>query len=121
MGIVYHAHYVVWFEIGRTEFCRAAGLPYRALEDSGLLILVTGVTCDYRRPSRYDDLIRIHTVLPALSSRGLRFNYELFGEAGRLASGESRHVFADRGGRAIHAPEDVVNQLNAFRHLAAES
>ena len=52
MGIVYHGHYIAWFEIGRTEYCRAAGVPYRALEDSGLLILVTAAECKYRRSAR---------------------------------------------------------------------
>ena len=57
MGVVYHAHYVVWFEVGRTEYCRAAGLPYRSMEESGGLILVTGLDCRYRRPARYDDAL----------------------------------------------------------------
>jgi acyl-CoA thioester hydrolase len=117
MGIVYHAHYIVWFEIGRTEFCRAAGLPYRALEDAGLLILVTGVECTYRKSAKYDDPIRIRSTLPVASSRGLEFAYEILGEAGRLANGASRHVFADREGRPARAPEDVVARLDAFRKL----
>jgi acyl-CoA thioester hydrolase len=117
MGIVYHAHYIVWFEIGRTEFCRAAGVPYRKLEDEGMLILVTGVECTYRRPARYDDAVRIRAVLPALSARGLEFAYEVTGAGGRLATGVSRHVFADRDGRPARAPEDVVAQLEGFRRL----
>ncbi|HSE62924.1 MAG TPA: thioesterase family protein, partial [Thermoanaerobaculia bacterium] len=43
MGIVYHAHYLVWFEIGRTEWCRAAGIPYSDMEKAGLFIPVTRV------------------------------------------------------------------------------
>src|SRR5262249_49388632 len=73
MGIVCHAHDIVWFEIGRTDFCRAAGEPYRALEDSGLWILVTGVDCKYRGSAKYDDALRVRTTLPELASRGLSF------------------------------------------------
>lgn len=116
MGIVYHAHYVVWFEIGRTEYCRAAGLPYRAMEDDGLLILVTKVECTFRRPARYDDAVRVMTALPELSARGLAFTYEIRdGEDRRLANGSSRHVFADPSGRPVRAPEPILQALERFR------
>ncbi len=116
MGIVYHAHYIVWFEIGRTEYCRAAGLPYRKMEEAGLWILVTNVECTYRRPARYDDAIQVRTALPGLSSRGLAFAYELLGQAGeRLADGVSRHVFADASGKPIRAPSEIVEGLERFR------
>jgi acyl-CoA thioester hydrolase len=116
MGIVYHGHYVAWFEIGRTEYCRAAGVPYRVLEDSGLLILVTRVECRYRRPARYDDEVRIVTGLSELASRGLAFIYEVFDAREQLlAEGATRHVFADTAGRPMQAPKDVVEVLARFR------
>ena len=116
MGIVYHTHYVVWFEIGRTEFCRAAGLPYRMLEDQGLLILVTGVQCRYRSPARYDDAVRIFSRVPELSARGLAFEYRIEGENGAtLADGVTRHVFAGPDGRPHRAPQEIVDRLEAFR------
>jgi len=119
MGIVYHAHYISWFEIGRTEYCRAAGVPYRRLEDAGLLILVTAVECRYRRSARYDDEVRVATSLSELASRGLAFSYEVFDADGRrLADGATRHVFADSGGRPTRAPADVVDVLARFRATA---
>jgi acyl-CoA thioester hydrolase len=116
MGIVYHGHYISWFEIGRTEYCRAAGLPYRTLEDSGLLILVTAVECRYRRSARYDDEVRVATSLSELASRGLAFAYEVFDAEGRgLAEGTTRHVFADASGKPTRAPRDVIDTLERFR------
>ena len=116
MGIVYHAHYIVWFEIGRTDYCRAAGMPYRALEESGLWILVTGVDCKYRGSARYDDALRVRTELPQLASRGLSFRYEIVDEKDRLlAEGSTRHVFADSQGRPRRAPEQVLERLEEFR------
>jgi acyl-CoA thioester hydrolase len=116
MGIVYHGHYISWFEIGRTEYCRAAGVPYRGLEDSGLLILVTAVECKYRRSARYDDEVRVATSLSELASRGLTFTYEVF-DAGAclLAQGATRHVFADAAGKPVRAPVAVIETLSAFR------
>jgi len=116
MGIVYHSHYAVWFEIGRTEFCRAAGYPYRDLEAAGIRIPVTGLECKYRRPARYDDALRVRTQLPELSARGLTFAYEVVGEDETLlADGATRHVFADSDGRLRRAPAGVLDALERFR------
>jgi acyl-CoA thioester hydrolase len=116
MGIVYHGHYIAWFEIGRTEYCRAAGVPYRAIEDSGLLILVTAVECRYRRSARYDDEVRVVTSLTEVARRGLSFGYSVFDAEGRLlAEGVTRHVFADSGGRPTRAPAAITDALSRFR------
>jgi acyl-CoA thioester hydrolase len=116
MGIVYHSHYIVWFEIGRTDYCRAAGMPYRAMEDSGLWILVTAVECKYRRSARYDDAVRVRTRLAELGSRGLAFDYEIVDETDRLlADGGTRHVFADATGKPRRAPAEILSALEAFR------
>jgi acyl-CoA thioester hydrolase len=120
MGIVYHANYLVWFEIGRTEFCRAAGLPYRAMEESGLWILVTNVECRYRRSARYDDEIRIRTRMPELGSRIVAFAYEILGPQDvLLADGGTRHVFADPTGKPCRAPAKILEGLESFRHGSA--
>jgi acyl-CoA thioester hydrolase len=117
MGIVYHGAYVSWFEVARTEYCRAAGFPYRRMEDDGLLILVTRVECVYRRPARYDDRVFVRARVTGLASRGLAFAYEVVDEKGRrLADGATRHVFADAAGRPAHAPEEVLEALERFRN-----
>ena len=116
MGIVYHGAYVTWFEVGRTEYCRAAGFPYRSMEDAGLLILVTRVECVYRSPARYDDSVRVRARLTELSGRGVAFAYEVVDPDGRpLAEGSSRHVFADAAGKPTRAPSEVVEALARFR------
>jgi acyl-CoA thioester hydrolase len=116
MGIVYHGHYIAWFEIGRTEYCRAAGVPYRALEDAGLLILVTAVDCRYRRSARYDDEVRVVTRIAELAGRGLAFEYAVLDADGRLlAEGATRHVFAGADGKPTRAPAEVIEALERFR------
>ena len=121
MGIVYHSHYIVWFEIGRTDYCRAAGMPYRAMEDSGLFILVTGVECRYRRPARYDDALRVRSWLTELASRGLSFGYEIVDAEDRLlAEGATRHVFADASGKPRRAPGHILERLESFRGSSSQ-
>ncbi|HEY6929826.1 MAG TPA: thioesterase family protein [Thermoanaerobaculia bacterium] len=116
MGIVYHANYLVWFEIGRTEFCRVAGYPYRSMEDSGLWILVTEVECRYRKSARYDDEILVRTAMPELGSRIVAFGYEIFGPGNALlADGRTRHVFADPTGKPRRAPKEILEGLERFR------
>jgi acyl-CoA thioester hydrolase len=116
MGIVYHAHYLVWFEIGRTEWCRAAGLPYAEMERSGLYIPVTRAECAFRRRSSYDDPILVRTRMAELSARGCRFAYEVRSPAeALLAEGSTHHVFTDSVGRPRRAPDPVVRGLEGFR------
>ncbi len=116
MGIVYHANYIVWFEIGRTEFCRAAGFPYRQMEESGILILVTGVDCKYRRAARYDDRVTIRTRMGETGSRGLSFFYEIVmaGDGTLLAEGSTRHLFVDAGTRPIAIPSEIREAFARF-------
>lgn len=119
MGIVYHSHYLVWFEIGRTEWCRAAGIPYAAMEQSGLFIPVTRAEGSFRRRSSYDDPIRVVTRMHALSARGCTFAYEVLNPAGDLlAEGSTDHVFTDSSGRPRRAPEETRRLLAEFRSSA---
>ncbi|MCG7384909.1 thioesterase family protein [Paenibacillus sp. ACRRY] len=74
MGVVYHANYLNWFEIGRTEMIRQMGYTYRKMEEQGLLLPVTGLDVKYHKPAKYDDEIMILTRIVAFS--GLRLNYE---------------------------------------------
>jgi acyl-CoA thioester hydrolase len=116
MGIVYHAHYLVWFEIGRTEWCRAAGIPYAEMERAGLFIPVTRVEASFRRRSTYDDAIRVETRMAELSSRGCTFAYSVMGAAGDLlADGSTRHVFTDPSGRPRRSPAPILAVLERFR------
>lgn len=74
MGVVFHGNYVTWFEIGRTEWIRAAGWNYRSIEESGLLLPVIDLRCKYVLPARYDDRVIICTRVTELSP--LRMTFE---------------------------------------------
>jgi acyl-CoA thioester hydrolase len=75
MGVVYHARYLVWLDIARTEHLRLAGMSYRDLEADGLRLAVGEVAVRYRRPARYDDRIRIRCWVRDLASRRIDFGY----------------------------------------------
>ena len=117
MGIAHHANYIVWFEIGRTDLCRATGIPYTEIERRGALLVVVDIGCRYRIPFRYDDPVVIRTSVGQAASRLMRFDDELrHGETGALhASGHSAHVWLDnQSRRPMTADRDVVAAFAPF-------
>ncbi|USG64439.1 acyl-CoA thioesterase [Brevibacillus ruminantium] len=98
MGVVYHANYLNWFEVGRTEFIRDSGMTYRSLEDKGILLPVTDIEISYKQPARYDDWVEIRTKLEELSAVRLTFAYELYRmeDEQLLVSGVSKHAFTTK-------------------------
>lgn len=86
MGVVYHANYLNWFEVGRTEMIREQGLTYRSMEQEGLLLPLVDLQMKFIQPARYDDLIMVFTRLTKLSA--LRANYEY--EIRRIQDDESK-------------------------------
>ena len=111
MGIAHHSNYIVWFEIGRTDLCRATGFSYSAIEERGFILVVTEVTCRYRVPFRYDDEVLIRTAVAETTSRSMRFAYELRDSSGAnvCATGSSNHLWLDRETRKpVRADDEVM-------------
>lgn len=115
MGIVYHVHYLDWFEYARTEALRDAGVPYKEIEDGGLILPVTHLEIDYRESARYDDEVLIET-RPELSDSTVRISchYRILRDKDNvvLATGRVDMAFFDpKRRRPVRAPEKVVNLL----------
>ncbi|HUP44901.1 MAG TPA: thioesterase family protein [Thermoanaerobaculia bacterium] len=111
MGIAHHSNYIVWFEIGRTDLCRATGFSYTAIEARGFILVVTEVTCRFRVPYHYDDEVVIRTSVADAASRLMRFSYELVDATGETlhATGSSSHLWLDRESRRpVRADEEVM-------------
>lgn len=115
MGVVYYANYLVWFEIGRTEWLRETGWTYRAMEDEGLALPVIEAQCDYRQPAKYDDELEIRTRGRLVSAVRLRFDYEIVRRADTvtMAAGYTVHATLDRNGRPVRVPARVRSLLGA--------
>lgn len=108
MGVVYHANYLVWMEVGRVEYWRALGLRYRDMErDDGILLAVAEAQCRYLAPAYYDDEIIIRTRVAEVNPRLVRFEYELVNAAdGRsIAIAFTKHVFCGKDRRPRRLPE----------------
>jgi acyl-CoA thioester hydrolase len=75
MGVVYHANYLVWCEIGRTDLLRQLGATYAEMERQGAFLAVSDARVSFRAAAHYDDLIRVRTTLERLRSRSVTFSY----------------------------------------------
>ena len=114
MGVAYHANYLVWFEVARTDWLRHTGNSYREMEAAGIQLPVIEAHCEYRQPARYDDDLDIRTRATRLSPVRVRFDYELMREdAEVLATGYTVHAALDRAGRPCRLPAAVVTLLDA--------
>jgi acyl-CoA thioester hydrolase len=113
MGVVYHTNYLVWCEIGRTDFIRTSGVTYAELERRGVLLAVAEANIRYHAAARYDDLIRVDTTLAAVRSRAVTFDYVITNAdtRERLASARTVLVSLDRRGRPATLPDDFRQQL----------
>ncbi len=104
MGVVYHGSYLPWLEIGRTALLKEHGLPYRQLEAEGFFLPVLEVGLRYLKPARYDDTVRITTILREKPSLRIRMEYELHRDDELLATAFTMHAFIDRAGKPVRPP-----------------
>ena len=107
MGVVYHANYLIWCDIGRTELLKSLGANYAELERSGTMLAVAEASVRYHASARYDDLVRIETTLREVRSRAMTFDYLITnaGTGARLATASTALVSLDRTGRPVKLPE----------------
>ena len=84
MGVVYHANYVNFFEIGRTEWLRSLGYTYKSLEASGIFLPVIGIEIDYKKPAKYDDILTLESSLIEKPNIKIQFSHKIFNQEGVL-------------------------------------
>jgi acyl-CoA thioester hydrolase len=115
MGVVYHARYLVWLDIARTEHLRLSGMSYRELEAAGLRLAVAEVAARYRQSARFDDEIRVRCWVRDLASRKVEFGYAVeHADDGRLLVTAVTALFAlDTAMRPTRLPPAVRQVLRA--------
>lgn len=117
MGVVYHANYLVWCEIGRTDFIRQSGDSYAELERRGTALAVSDASLRFHAPARYDDLVRVETWVEEVRSRTVAFGYQIFrvgadGSTQRLVSASTTLVALDSDSRPRKLPPELVRRLS---------
>ena len=107
MGVVHHANYFHWFEMGRVEYLRNAGILLNDLLAHDIVFPITDVHCKYRASARFDDIILIRATLKTVSKVKMVFTYEVLKEAGQilLATGETTNAFTNGQGKIVRLPD----------------
>ena len=116
MGVVYHAHYLVYFDVGRCEYMRALGRPYASVEAEGFRLAVVEANVRYKLPAHYDDDLRVLVWLSRVQGASISFRYELRRRATVLATGTTRLACLDVGNRPTRLPADLLATLRAGRN-----
>lgn len=114
MGVVYHANYLIWMEIGRVELVRSRGLNYKDLETSeGIFLGVVEASCRYHFPARYDQEVVVETEIVVANPRMVEFSYRILvaGSEKLLARGSTKHIWLNRGMRPAKLPAQYLTVL----------
>jgi acyl-CoA thioester hydrolase len=117
MGVVYHANYFIWFEVGRVELLRQIGFNYRDMEEHDqCFIAVVEARCRFKAPAHYDDEIRIHTSLKHVRNSFIQFSYEAVrvADGELLAEGDTMHIVTDAQMNKRGLPEKYRDAFHAM-------
>jgi acyl-CoA thioester hydrolase len=116
MGIVYHTNYIRWFEIGRNELMRQLGVAYTELEDLGLNLPLTKVSCHYMIPAKYDQIVTVETKLDYIKRASIRFNSQIWDEEGKklLVEGYTIHACVNMEGKIRGIPQLLLDLINKY-------
>lgn len=107
MQVVYHSNYLIWCEMGRTEFIRALGTPYAELERQNVSLAVVEANVRFHAGARYDNLIRVTTTVSDVRSRTITFDYVITnGETGeKFATASTKLATLTRDNRLTTMPD----------------
>jgi len=112
MGVVYHANYLIWCEVGRTDFIRALATPYSEIERAGTTLAVAEASFRYKRGARYDDLVYVETTIRDVRSRAVTFNYDVtLGDGTLLVTASTVLVSVGPDGRSVALPSELRHAL----------
>ncbi len=111
MGVIHHATYPVWFEMGRSDFMRELGVPYAEVEARGYYLMLSGLNVKYRAAARYDQELTLTTRVSEVRSRACIFVYELRRGDTLIATGETQHICTDKAYRPARMPDDILVAL----------
>jgi len=116
MGYVYYGNYGMYYEVARVESLRQLGMTYREMEEMGVMMPVIENHTRFLAPALYDDLLRIVTTVREKPGVRIRFEYEIYNEAGKLINqGDTLLVFVDkRTGKPRRPPEKFDQILEPF-------
>jgi acyl-CoA thioester hydrolase len=113
MGLLHHANYFVYFEMGRTELLRQRGLSYKDVEDGGHFLVIVDVQCKFKKPAFYDDLLTLRTTVARVTHVKIVHTYQVLRAGQLLAEGQTTIACVDKDGRPQALPETLIGRGDA--------
>ena len=115
MGVVYHANYLAWCEVGRTELIRQRGRSYADIEKLGVGLAVSEAALRFLAPAKYDDRVRITTTVTEVRSRAISFEYLITNAANglKLVTASTTLIGLDQSGRIARLPQELLDALHS--------
>jgi len=122
MGIVHHSNYAVWFEVGRTDFLKNAGLSYSSIEAQGILFPLYEMNCKFIAPAKYEDELAVLTSIKSISRVRLSFSYQVLNTNTEklLATGETMHAWTDKAFKPMNAEKKIPEIYSVLSKLTPE-
>jgi len=111
MGVVYHANYLVFFEMGRTELLRKLGYSYDKMEKEGMFFPVVTAQCNFHSPAKYDDVITVETRIIELKNVTITFGYQIKLNDKLLVSGFTKHPMVNKNFKPARIPQNLKELL----------
>lgn len=110
--VVWHGHYIAWFEVGRNELASRFGLDPEQLKAMGLMAPLVDLSCRFKLPARYGDEVIVQTTMQRCETAKLIFDYTVMRDNEVLAEGSSTHVLTDLKGTMLYqVPPEVHGRL----------
>lgn len=120
MGALNSPRALEWFEFGRTEWLRAAGLSYSQMERDGLFLPVVEANCRYQRRVRFDDPIVLKVCLSQVGRASIRFGYQAYLDTPQdnrqVLSGFTTHAFVGPTGEVVRPPAELIREMRDLLH-----
>lgn len=116
MGFVHHSNYIRYMEEARMDYMKKIGVDYRGLEEQGVIIPVTAVSCRYLRSCYFDDALTIAVHTASYTGARVAFRYEIYRGDTLCAAGESGHCFLGEGG----VPVNLRKRFPAYSRILTD-
>lgn len=119
MGIVHHSNYPIWFEAGRTDFIKSAGMSYSEIEEAGILLPLIELKCNYKGAARYEDEIIVKTSIKEITYTKITFYYEVFNnrQPKAITTGETLHAWTDRNLKPVNMKKAAFHVYQLLNSL----
>ena len=119
MGLTHHSNYIRWMEEARIDFMDHMGYPYTRMESEGIMSPVRSLSCSYKRPTTFDDVVSIDVSVESFTGARLILEYRMTRQDGTVVcEARSEHAFVNREGRVVRLDKEQPEFCEALKAMS---